>query len=89
MKFSERLSDLRKRKGLSQEALAEQLGVSRQAVSKWENGEAFPELSKLDAICRIFAVSPNFLMGYEEVGKCLPMMTKNPPKAVNGRCSGW
>ncbi len=66
MKFSERLSSLRKKNGLSQEALAEKLGVSRQAVSKWENGEAFPELSKLDALCRIFVVSPNFLMGYEE-----------------------
>ncbi len=66
MKFGERLSVLRKQKALSQESLAEQLGVSRQAVSKWETGEAFPELSKLDALCRIFQVSPNFLMGYEE-----------------------
>ena len=66
MKFGERLSNLRKQKGLSQEALAEQLGLSRQAVSKWENGEAMPELSKLEVLCRIFEVSPNYLMGYED-----------------------
>lgn len=66
MKFGERLSVLRKQNALSQETLAEQLGVSRQAVSKWENGEAMPELSKLELLCRIFGVSPNYLMGYEE-----------------------
>lgn len=38
MKFNEKLQKLRKEKGMSQEALADELGVSRQAVSKWENG---------------------------------------------------
>ena len=66
MKFNERLSALRKQNGLSQETLAEKLGVSRQAVSKWENGEAMPELSKLEVICQLFGVTPNELMGYEE-----------------------
>ena len=46
--------------------IADGFGVSRQAVSKWENGEAMPELSKLEVICQLFGVTPNELMGYEE-----------------------
>lgn len=41
MKFNEKLQKLRKEKGMSQEALADELGVSRQAVSKWENGVSY------------------------------------------------
>lgn len=90
MKFSERLSDLRKRKGLSQEALAEQLGVSRQAVSKWENGEAMPELSKLELLCRIFEVSPNDLMGYEESrGEESPSAKTEKSRNGNQRAVFW
>ena len=47
MKLCEKLYELRRAAGLSQEELAERLNVSRQAVSKWENGAAQPELSKL------------------------------------------
>lgn len=47
MAFSEKLVKLRKEKGLSQEALAEQLNTTRQAVSKWENGQGYPETEKL------------------------------------------
>ena len=47
MKFNEKLQKLRKEKGMSQEALADELGVSRQAVSKWENGQVYPETEKL------------------------------------------
>ena len=45
--LAQRLQQLRRQKGLSQENLAEQLGVSRQAVGKWESGAAVPELEKL------------------------------------------
>lgn len=54
MKFEENLRELRKQNGLSQEELAEQLNVSRQAVSKWENGSGYPELDKLMALCEMF-----------------------------------
>ena len=64
--FSEKLIELRRSKGLSQEALAERLGVSRQAVSKWERNEAQPELSKIIALCDLFEVSPNELLAYEQ-----------------------
>ena len=50
MEFSKNLSRERKARGLSQEELAARLGVSRQAVSKWETGEAAPDLSKLLAL---------------------------------------
>ena len=63
MLFHEQLSALRRAKGISQEALAEQLDVSRQAVSKWETGTAKPELDNILALCRILEVSPNELLG--------------------------
>lgn len=46
MRFSEKLPKLRKNNNLSQEQLAEQLGVSRQAVSKWEAGNSYPDMEK-------------------------------------------
>lgn len=48
--------------GLSQEALAERLGVSRQAVSKWETGEATPELTKLVLLAKVFGVTTDELL---------------------------
>ncbi len=51
MAFGERLQEVRKRAGLTQEEFAEQLQVSRQAVSKWESGRGYPELEKLLYIC--------------------------------------
>ena len=47
MRFSEKLPKLRKNNNLSQEQLAEQLGVSRQAVSKWEAGNSYPDMEKM------------------------------------------
>ncbi len=63
MSLPEKLYVLRKSRGLSQEALAEDLGVSRQAISKWENGSAVPESDKLIAIARYFSVSLDELIG--------------------------
>ena len=56
MTFGEKLTGLRKREGLSQEALAEQLGVSRQAVSRWEQGAALPDAAKLLPCAGLFSV---------------------------------
>lgn len=47
MNFGEKLFKLRKEKGMSQENLAEQIGTTRQAISKWENNQGFPEVEKL------------------------------------------
>lgn len=62
MSFGEKLYKLRKEKGLSQEALAEKLHTSRQAVSKWENGQGYPETEKLMRLGTIFGVSMDYLL---------------------------
>lgn len=62
MNFGAKLQDLRKTEGLSQEALAEKLNVSRQAVSKWETGEGYPEMDKLILISDLFGVSIDYLI---------------------------
>ena len=62
MTFSEKLCRLRRREGLSQEALAEALGVSRQAVSRWEQGTALPDGGKLLPCARHFGVSVDWLL---------------------------
>lgn len=60
--FSEKLLELRRREGLSQEQLADRLGVTRQSVSKWEGGTAAPELGKLVALSELFSVSVDYLV---------------------------
>lgn len=62
MKFEEKLIQLRKARGLSQEALAEQLGVSRQAVSRWELGETTPDLANLKQLSELYGVSADYLI---------------------------
>lgn len=62
MTFGERLFKLRKEKGLSQEALAEQLNTTRQAISKWENNQGYPETEKLLMLSNIFGVSVDSLL---------------------------
>lgn len=66
MKFEENLRELRKQRGMSQEELAEQLNISRQSVSKWENGSAYPELDKLMQLCELFQCKIDDLL-YGEV----------------------
>lgn len=69
MKLCEKLYELRRAAGLSQEQLAERLGVSRQAVSKWESSAAQPELSKLVELSRLYGVSVDELLSLEEAEK--------------------
>ena len=67
MEFHEKLQELRKRKGLTQEELAEQLFVSRTAVSKWESGRGFPNIESLKAISVCFGISLDELLSGEEL----------------------
>lgn len=60
-----RIAQKRKALGLSQEALGDQLGVSRQAIYKWESDSALPEIDKLIALSRLFGVSVGWLLGVE------------------------
>ncbi|HRX14571.1 MAG TPA: helix-turn-helix transcriptional regulator [Eubacteriales bacterium] len=62
MNLNEKISKLRKQKGLSQEALAERLSVSRQAISKWETGESLPDMDNIAFLCKEFDVSADFLL---------------------------
>lgn len=65
MNLSERIFKLRRQSGLSQEELAGKLGVSRQAVGKWENGTAVPELDKVLTLSKLFAVPLSELLGLD------------------------
>ena len=62
MSFSDNLQVLRKRNNMTQEQLAEQLEVSRQAVSKWENGTSDPSTSNLIALAKLFDLSAEELL---------------------------
>ena len=57
MAFGDRLAAVRRGNGLTQEQFAEQLQVSRQAVSKWESGRGYPEMEKILYICNRYQVS--------------------------------
>ena len=64
-KFCETMKTLRKQRGLNQEQMAETLGVSAQAVSKWECGGSFPDISLLPIIADYFGVSVDYLLGHD------------------------
>ena len=57
MNIADRIQHLRKSRGISQEELAEQIGVSRQAVSKWESGQSTPDLEKIILLSDYFDVA--------------------------------
>ena len=65
MTLGENIAQLRRTAGLSQEQLAEMLEVSRQAVSKWENDQAAPEVDRIARLCALFSVSADELLGLE------------------------
>ena len=67
MEFNEKLQELRKQKGLTQEALAEKLYVSRTAISKWDSGRGYPNIESLKAIAKFFSVTVDELLSSDEV----------------------
>ena len=67
MEFNEKLQELRKGKGLTQEELAERLFVSRTAVSKWESGRGYPSIDSLKELSRFFSVTIDELICPEEI----------------------
>ena len=66
IKIANRLTEVRKNHGMSQGDLADKLGVSRQAVSKWERGESSPDIDKVFALADIYCTSLDELLGYEK-----------------------
>lgn len=67
MNFNIKLQELRKKKGLSQEELAETLYVSRAAISKWESGRGYPNIDSLKRISKLFSISIDELLSGEEL----------------------
>lgn len=78
MTVGQRIALKRKELGLSQEALGEQLGVSRQSIYKWESDAALPEVEKLIALSRLFSVSVGWLLGVEEDARPEPSPELTP-----------
>ncbi|MDP4153633.1 MAG: helix-turn-helix transcriptional regulator [Bacillota bacterium] len=68
MSLGEKLLDLRKKAGLSQEEVAERLGVSRQTVSKWETDQTVPELNKAKLLSELYSVSYDYLISGSVIG---------------------
>lgn len=72
MTIGQRIAQKRKELGLSQEALGEQLGVSRQSIYKWESDSTLPEIEKIIALSKLFSVPVGWLLGVEEAVKDTP-----------------
>ena len=67
MKFGDNLKNIRKQRKISQEELAEKLGISRQSISKWETGENYPSMQNIMCLCTIFKCKVNDLV-HEDYG---------------------
>lgn len=82
IKLADRLVELRKEHKLSQEALAEKLGLSRQSISKWERAEASPDTDNLIALAEVYGVTLDELLGNNE-----PKAEKSEPQATKKQLS--
>ena len=80
--FGERIASLRKARGLTQEALARRLGITNQAVSKWESDQCCPDIMQLPALADIFEISMDALFGRQE--PALPENGEQEPVTVIG-----
>ena len=69
MTFAEKLKSMRKQSGMSQEKLAEKIGVSRQAITKWENNSGIPDIENMLALSSLFNVSVDELLSNEKIEK--------------------
>lgn len=83
MTLGEKIQDLRRRNAMSQDALAEKLEISRQAVSKWERDEAMPETDKIIRIAQVFGVSTDYLLMDE------PPQPQPQPQSHHSRARSW
>jgi transcriptional regulator with XRE-family HTH domain len=80
MEFNEKLQELRRQRGLTQEELAEILYVSRTAISKWESGRGYPNIDSLKAIARFFGVTIDELLSNDELFTIAEEDTKQKEK---------
>ena len=97
MYFKDHFTALRKKAGLSQSEIAEKLFVTRQAVSRWEQGGTVPEIETLQAISKLFNVTINDLLGYPTDLRCqscgMPLtpeqMGRNPDGTLSRHYCKW
>lgn len=66
MTLAEKIRNLRKQNNITQEALAEEMNVSRQTISKWENGTTIPDVNNICELARFFQVTTDFLLNYND-----------------------
>ena len=83
MELGEKIAFCRKRAGLSQEALADRLGLSRQAISRWETGAAVPDLSKIVELSKLFQVTTDFLLLPERTEPEIPAPEQSVQKEIS------
>ena len=88
MEIGERLLQLRKEKGISQEKLAEQLHVTRQAVSKWETGQSYPDLDNLGALCKLYGVTADYILNGKNIKSQKNRLHKKVKWIIFGLMSG-
>lgn len=84
MEFNEKLQYLRKQKGLTQEQLADQLFVSRTAISKWESGKGYPNIESLKCLAAFFTVSVDELLSGEELISLAETENRNNMEQMSG-----
>lgn len=85
MTFGEKLQKLRQKAGMSQDALAERLDVSRQAVSRWERDETMPETDKVVALADLFAVTTDYLLRQSAEEPQAAQTAASAPRRDSGR----
>ncbi len=84
MNITQRLVELRKKTGLSQEEFGEKLGLSRQSISKWETGEAIPDVDNLILLSQKYDVSIDYILLGKEHAHVETFAPKKPKKKKNG-----
>ena len=92
MTIGQRIAEKRKELGLSQEALGEKLGVSRQAISKWESDTSVPEIDKLILLSKLFGVSVGWLLGVEatpEISTEVPASERETQESIRQWFLRW
>lgn len=89
MTMGEKILSLRKARGWSQEELAEKVGVTRQAVSRWESSSAKPDADKIIAICDLFGVSADYLLRDDYRGEIAMGASKKPEMSAKERWGRW
>lgn len=83
MDIADRISSIRKSKGMSQEELADKMGVSRQAISKWESGQSYPDMEKLILLSDFFEVTTDYLLkGIEPVAGQAAAVKEKPAAGI-------